>query len=831
MFTIPLAAWQSGLWSELFDDPTGDGRPVSIIHVDDSLFACAADRQGVNLSDVAAREAFLAAFPDRLNVQRWLAGSENPGEALLPLLVLCCLAASEAADSDDNDYRGRMRDLMGWDKRIINCAGLPRLWSRLAQLTIERSKRNPTRRLILPDPRHRKQIGHAIELTFPSRNDAQRLAQNLDGEVFDLDAPRAVLAWLVPLVSRDRFSPTFKETFNDFRAAWMNAERALADHRFWSGWRLATKGFRAPAEPDYFEIVADEWGGRHLIDPASEAPMDLDHSLKARRLPSALATAATRGHVIPLVESEWGKLRWIGNDRARAPSALLVRQRAFGSRLAALRCLPVAGADGWGLTFDVDGALGERGATMDRDRLVDITPTGCTRVDGGVLARPALPFLIEATGYIGAITLEGDLADQLTLTKIDTGVWQIKPDQPCEGEVRIIAEPRSGGAKVHRALRLRRSSLTPSFRGVVPDRLFDADPAPDADWPFVTEVGQASVALVAADAVDTAPALLDLMEYLSIHTAPIPLGALIDLMRKAIGDDAINPWALVQSLRDAGVVKILDVRGWRGRVILSRAPRGALVRLDGAWSLVFEGCVNETWIARLKASTARYGASLDRRSGVSRWSPPTFVAVSPDVDSLREIARAIDTPIDYLNAGLKPVTSLMTAAPIEIAPSGAARRAIQLAGKHAPISFLDPSQSNVSPLWAVEVGGKDRYWTFRDDAVLDAYASIMARPFETDDSRIVSRDARLPCHVARWIRLASGVAAGPIREDYSYACNTVIARELMRIGPEFFRTVTLGKDIEASPISRRWRTRAVGSGVGPQVTSVWKAVRGTQGGE
>ena len=146
--TMKMAAWKDGLWAELFDDSTGDGRPISIIHIDDALFSRAIDRQGLTLSNDATLRAFLGAFPDRLRVQRWLAGAENPGVALLPLLVLCCLAASEAADSDDNDYRGRMRDLMGWNDRIIDCSGLPRLWTVLRDLTMKRAERKPTRTLI-----------------------------------------------------------------------------------------------------------------------------------------------------------------------------------------------------------------------------------------------------------------------------------------------------------------------------------------------------------------------------------------------------------------------------------------------------------------------------------------------------------------------------------------------------------------------------------------------------------------------------------------------------------------------------------------------------------
>jgi hypothetical protein len=286
--TMTMAAWKDGLWAELFDDSTGDGRPISIIHIDDALFSRAIDRQGLTLSNDAALRAFLGAFPDRLRVQRWLAGAENPGVALLPLLVLCCLAASEAADSDDNDYRGRMRDLMGWNDRIIDCSGLPRLWTVLRDLTMKRAERKPTRTLILPDPRFRTQIGHAIELTFPSRNDTRKLVQELAGETFDLVAPRAVIAWLAPIVARRRFSSTFENTFNSFRDAWLAAERALADHRFWSGWMLATQSLRDKLVSEPFEIVSDEWGVRHLIDPATDTVIDLEAALRARTIAAGL---------------------------------------------------------------------------------------------------------------------------------------------------------------------------------------------------------------------------------------------------------------------------------------------------------------------------------------------------------------------------------------------------------------------------------------------------------------------------------------------------------------------------------------------------------------
>lgn len=527
--TMTMAAWKDGLWAELFDDSTGDGRPISIIHIDDALFSRAIDRQGLTLSNDAALRAFLGAFPDRLRVQRWLAGAENPGVALLPLLVLCCLAASEAADSDDNDYRGRMRDLMGWNDRIIDCSGLPRLWTVLRDLTMKRAERKPTRTLILPDPRFRTQIGHAIELTFPSRNDTRKLVQELAGETFDLVAPRAVIAWLAPIVARRRFSSTFENTFNSFRDAWLAAERALADHRFWSGWMLATQSLRDKLVSEPFEIVSDEWGVRHLIDPATDTVIDLEAALRARTIAAGLLTAATKSHFIPLIEGEWGRLRWIGDERLRAPTALLIRQRAFGSRYATLGCVTVSGAEGWGLTFDVTGALGDRTPGVDRDRLLDVTPTGCTRVDGGVLARPALPFVIETTGLIASMTLAGEVADRVEVTRIDARRWRIAATDPVEGELRVIAEPRAGGVGLERTLRLRRSILTPTFRADTPERFFDPDPAPSAGWPLVEEASEVMPSLAPAGEINVSPALLDLIEYLAIRTAPIPLGGFIDL--------------------------------------------------------------------------------------------------------------------------------------------------------------------------------------------------------------------------------------------------------------------------------------------------------------
>lgn len=827
---VPMAKWRDGLWAELFDDTQGDGQPLSVIYIDDALLARAIARQGLALSDDEARGAFLNAFPARVRVQRWLVGSEDPGDALLPLLVLCCLSASEAAESDDNDYRGRMRDLMGWDDRIINCAGLPRLWTALRAKTERRAEIRPTRLLILPDPRFRTQIGHAIELTFPSRNDARRLVQELASATFDFEAPNSVIAWLAPLVARRRFSSTFEATFNNFRAAWLSAERALADHRFWSGWKLVTHSFRSKVIAQPFEIAVDEWGQRHLIDPVTEEAIDLNTALRGRTMPALLVSTATKSQMIPLTETEWGRLRWLGYDREQTPSALLIDEKAFKARYVGSRSMKVSGAEGWVLTFDVAGKFGKPLPVPTNDRLLEVIPTGCTRVDGGVLARPAFPFFIETKGPSASLALVGANSVHLELRKVNDHFWKVTPQMPIEGEIRIVVESSMGGLDLERILRLRRTILVPEFRKDIPERLYDFDPSPKQGWPLDQETPEAEYRPLSGGETAPTPALLDLLEYFAIRTAPIPLSGLLELLRSFI-DEHTNPWDVIQSLRDAGVIKVLGVRGWRGSVVLARGPQSALVRSSEDWILCVEGCVSETWVARFHASANQYGLAVELKHGVGAWSPPTFMVRSPEIRVLREIAKFLDAPISFLAPGLRTIKSIFKSTPLEISPKRLQKQPVKLSRRHAPISFIETQVSNQSPFWEVNRADGARYWKIREDAVLDAYLTVGERPFGVIDGRLVASHARLPDHVARWVRMVSGVAAGPVGEGYGYACDTVIRRELAWVEPAFFSEHAPTVMVSSLPLSRRWSLRAVATANGPHVIPGWSASRLAREGE
>jgi hypothetical protein len=387
-----------------------------------------------------------------------------------------------------------------------------------------------------------------------------------------------------------------------------------------------------------------------------------------------------------------------------------------------------------------------------------------------------------------------------------------------------------GELNLERTLRLRRSALSPAFRDSIPERLFDPISSTLQGWPFDHQPSQSVFPPCLGGTTAPTSALFDLLEYLAIRTAPIPLSGILDLLRSLVGKHT-QPWDVVQTLRDAGVLKVFGMRGWRGNVVLTRGPQCALVRSSVGWSLRVEGCVSETWVARFEATASQFGLPVEHIYGVGAWSPPTLMVRSPDIPVLTEIANLLEAPVSFLVPDLRAIKSIFKSKPTEMAPKQARRQLIELSKKHAPLAFLETQVANQAPFWEVNTAEQARYWRTREDAVLDAYLAVGERPFEVSDGRLVARHARLPDHVARWVRLVSGVAAGPVGDAYGYACNTDILRELACVEPGFFSEREPLAAALPLPLSRRWSQRAVATTNGPRIVAAWVASRLAREGE
>ena len=839
---VTLAQWSNLLLEEIFHDREGKGSPVSTIDAGGTLLAKSLAHIDVQVSDSVALAMFIAAFPSRWQMLRWFSGAESPGAALPAFLILCCVAASEAAGSEVSDYRERLRQMMGWDSIIIDCAGLPFLWRRLEVSLASAASSRRLRRLRLPDPRHRTQIGHAIELTFPSQQDARRLRRDLDaGPILDADRPAAVLRWVAPRVSH--YSPTFAETFSDFQSAWLSGERGLKDHRFWSGWSMVLEPWRPREANVPFQIVSDEWGQHQLLTLDGD-PLELRSLERNPTTPTGLRTLLVDGTPILLREIDWGVWTWSGSGRAAAREAkgALVREKSHSAMLIVqLGLTAVAGASGWGFTevLDILSATAGRHSAGDDD-LIDISISGIPRVDGGWLARPSFPITISTTGPVAAITLSGPLAPDLVVSRKGAHWWTITPMKALGGEVTASVESNSTGDDVVRILALRRAVVAPNFERDVPSS-FAIDEKASPPWTPSRVVSTTAAAFAPWRSMDGKPpnqGLLDLVEYLAARPGPTPLGGLLDLIESIDHGMVGGKWSIARALLEAGALEPLRIRGWRGSAVIPRGPRAVLCRMLNGHRLLIDGLVSEALIDRAVGMAAREGLKTSLIEGPSDWAPCNVIIHGPSEEVLLALATDLGLSLEWLAPDLSGLTSPMTTTPDADGAGHTFRRQIQTADL-APLEsagmrlFLCRRESDDAPrVWLVKgLGGQDRFWTHRHTAVLDACRIGGLKPFTIDRTllRLRQPGAFLPLPVARWIRMATGASAGPTEAGHVYALTPSVEVTIRAfLGPLLLEPRPSNLDL-GSPKRGRGPMLATAIGSSVTTTEIWRWARGRRG--
>jgi hypothetical protein len=839
---LTLPQWSALLVEEIFHDREGEGRPVSTIDAGGALLARCLAHSDVHVSDDAALKTFLSAFPDRWQMQRWFSGVDNPGRALLAFLVLCCIAASEAAGSEANDYRERLRQMMGWDATVLNCAALPDLWRQLEGLLASIPPDRRLRKLILPDPRHRTQIGHAIELTFPSQQDARRLRSDLDAAgVLDADHPVAVLRWLAPRVSR--YSATFAETFHDFRSAWLSGERGLKDHRFWAGWSMVLEPRRPRDISAPFNIVSDEWGQHQLLTLKGEA-LELRTLERATTTPSALKSLLSGGMPILLRELDWGVWAWCGPSQVavREAKGALVREKSHSAMfIAQLGLVPVVGASGWGFTQAVDilPSAANR-LTVGDDDLIDIHVSGVPRIEGGRLARPSFPIIVSTTGPVGAITLSGPLAPDLIVDRREAQAWTITPTKALDGEVTVNVESYTVGDGIVRRLVLRRAATAPDLEREVPSR-FAVDEDQAASW-TPSRAGFSNSPVLAlyqsTELKRPSQGLLDLTEYLAARPGAAPLGGLLDLINSVDRSVAVDGWSTVRALFEAGTLEPLRVRGWRGSAIIPRAPRALLCRDSDGHRMLVDGLVSEALIGRTIGMAARQGLQPSVVEGLSEWAPSNVIVHGPNEHVLAALAADLALPVDWVAPDLSGLGSLMTFEPDGDGGGHSQRQHIQtpdvipLEQAGVRLFLCRREADDARRIWLVQSSeGQERFWNHRHMALLDACRMGGLKPFTIDGTllRVTQPGVFLPLAVARWIRMATGTSSGPTDTGYVYPLTPLVEGAIRAfLGPLLPKSVLPAVDL-GSPQRARGPALATTAGSSTKTIEIWRWARGQRG--
>lgn len=785
---VRLGQWSRWLREEIFVDRDGDRRPVTTILVDDALLCRALLRGGVTASGPEARAAFIAAFPPRETMAAWFAGSSGPGEGLLAFLILCCLAASEAAGSSLNDYRKRLRQMMGWDDVVAQCCGLPLLWERLKRQIDEARPPPRLRPLVLPGVRHRTQIGHAIEITFPSRQDTRKLLADLD-TAGDLDPrrPDSVIRWLARRVPGS-FSPSFVDTFRTFAKAWSRSERALSDHRFWTGWKLVVDAWSPPADETLLQVFQDEWGGHQLFTLHDE-PADLDSLKTNARVPYALRKLIIDGQPIFLRESEWGRWVWTSAARHEAGCFALIREKTYSRALLGQFDLqPVRGAEGWSMTRCLHLLpAGSRSSGGRAEELIALSVSGAPRTDGGWLARPSLPLRLTTSGPVESIELSGELKAELELRGLGHGEWEARALRPLQGDVRLVVKGAGVGGSMVRLIGLRASTLSPDLERPVPNRLAeDQLPAPASWSPFAPEPASLALPEWPGPRAPTTHLISDLVEFFAARPGPQNLAGVLEIIAGATGEGLPSRWDIMRALLEGGVVTPLRVRGWRGSALMARPPRAVIIPAAGGTRLVLDGLVNEVLVERAAGAARERGLLLEACGGASEWSVPICQVFAQSREALVKLAGDLSIPILHLARGLSGLIPINALAPDAAGDAHVVSQRIDLPafsdlGARAPKLFLCARERDDQPrVWRVDDANGSRFWSRRELAMLDICRSA-GRPAFKVSGDIVGASfpgVYLPLAAARWTRLAAVAGGGPVSEGYAYPATDRVIEEL-----------------------------------------------------
>jgi hypothetical protein len=246
-----------------------DDSPVNRLVVTPTALARIAGEPGADPN--AVQEAFLGTirqsrtrFNYTLDEFRWRTSGASKSVDPPPFiahLIFTCLVASSVDDDivAEGNFRNRLAHLLGNPEgESYPLSSLPNLWFVLrAWLDARRTKKEPYRRLVLPDPGSATLIGYSLRLAFPSRKDELALAAIFDAEGFGEDPP--VLA-VVKLVGQQsyRFSPAFLEAYRHFRESFSKGSPRLFGDPFWTAVREA-------AAVDYHRQVTKENTGLQLV--------------------------------------------------------------------------------------------------------------------------------------------------------------------------------------------------------------------------------------------------------------------------------------------------------------------------------------------------------------------------------------------------------------------------------------------------------------------------------------------------------------------------------------------------------------------------------------
>ena len=766
--------WEECLQSHYLrtDGPSGSAPLVSLDATPSELRSAAGLE---DLSDEEVLSAFMAVF-SRETVRKVLGTGVSAQAGSFAyrhfhfLVLTCVVSATTTEAGDSGNFRERLGVLLndggGQEQQL---QGINSLWRALARwVGSQIAKGEPYREVVLPDPGSMTQIGYAVRLAYPSRNDRSKLKgalkrlseQALENRYALLQHLFRENAWLPERMQSDLHELEGLYRKND----------AFEQHPFWRLIEsvLAELSQREPGRASLLwclSLVFGGWDGDEievsLARGNHRSQLDysywsgsfeelLDYSEAPIQVRKLLGSGIVILHEVP------GGL-WVQDDR-KAPgdcrAIILSRLENMvahaQSTLSAGRGWKVSEPMAFAEAIELTG--GEGVAKKEASQPVVHLEGGVSLGRGKWLNRP---------GFLPFIRLNN--CDQLRITPAISLVYEgdvakLEGSSPSDGRWRIDAKS-SGSSPFTTSFQLIRNAPLATRWAKRSERHEESIEVRFEDGPFLSD------GVYPFQTGRYPNRFADILEALySRAGAPRPEGEIIPLLKRAV-PAAISPWDILRSLEEAGWITQDLNRQWKGRFWRVMPPQ---VVLTGDATAVVEGALGRAEHELLAVEADR--ESVEIVINAERpWAVPVVGLVG---DRIPEVAEQLGWKIYQ---GKIPK---LLQAPACWPEEERTTQGRQCAGvwhprikKFVPVGSSGESgralarfvRDDDRDVYSVE-GNSYKFFTCQRVVAFMEYSRVSGRPqFHWEDSILRSEGpgGHLPLPVAQWLRRASFIQTGP----------------------------------------------------------------------
>lgn len=770
----------------------GEAQCIRCFEVTPSTLARVFAGSGASADEVEkAFQLYMSRIPDlprRLELGM-IEKSTRRSPGYFSYLVMTLLISSQFdANMKRNEFRYKLKKWLRTEHSFQNLSGVNLMWEALAKWLKQRILEGESyRELILPPRDSWVQIGHTLRLAFPNKADLRVMKEYFDLDPKAASSPKMLIDKFPVVMQRNNVSQALKDSFFEFKNAWLQGRRALFDMPFWHLHQQAAElSFNITTHQVIINMCIEFDNTRcYFCDDNESFSYDtLFNALVAASAENSdnLGKAMRAGLIF---FHQTGHGLWRAKPSPDDYSQKLHIAVSNNKNLVQIRKHLGSYVDegNWIVTTQplnrasaIDIFRTIRSSSCDDDVIRPQLFDGI-RVPGGWLGLPAfLPSIESDTQSYKIYSSQ----KQDSKTDISVSDGHLVSSEPLSGE--FFIEPV---IEVGEKMPPWRRCAHFFSRAVAHPKLGESA---RYQFPLITDWSTSSLKppnLNFDDPLLWESTNVDCEYLLEAIYASGASGweevELVALLKRVA--DGINIWHIIRCLHHAGLIEPRLRPGWKGRAwTLVKTSLLHICNKRGSLVIV-EGATCSIQIENFQKAVTGLGGKSFRRKGISVWSPPVFGAVLVDPVALSQ----------RLGWPLTDVSSLADTTPLSLSLTERTAKLYELSkvwdcriGRFLPNRPLSKHEASLSlhvhpggrdhDIYRVIFGRKTTNFLSRTAAIITSCAKNKQQIFEREDQYhllCLIPDCGLPDALAAGIRRSTLRNGGPMDSGYVYAIDDV----------------------------------------------------------